>query len=226
MNFSSNHPAQPRNDVPRPVPMTRRALLGLVILLAGCSPRAIRIPSSPAAGNRPPYIDLEGGWRLRVITPITRSGKLILQNSSSEQNGNTITLSAGNDFLGYETAYYAVDPHGRDHVQIHFVTATVTKDGNTVPQMHPRLDLFSFSAGARYIRLLYLRRESQTDHDMAILASSKRESLVALTDRVQADPCACEKVPHAYCSWVPAGVAVRPERPELANGSESWVPAR
>jgi hypothetical protein len=206
--------------------MIRAALLVLLILLAGCSPRAIRTPSSPVVGNRLPYIDLEGGWRLHVITPITRSGKFILQNSSSQQNGNTITLSASNDFLGYETDYYAVEPPGRQRVQIHFVTATVTKDGSTVPQMHPRIDLFTLLHGAKYVRLLYLRRESETDHDMAILASSKRELLVALTDRVQADPRACENVAHAYCSWIPAGIAVRPERQELVNGSESWVPAR
>lgn len=226
MSFTPTTRAQPRNDVPRPVPMTRAALLALLILLAGCSPRAIRTPLSPVVGNRLPYIDLEGGWRLHVIIPITRSGKLVLQNSSSQQNGNTITLSPSNDFLGYETDYYAVEPGDRHRVQVHFVTATLTKDGNTVLQMHQYSDLFSFSHGAKYVRLLYLRRESETDHDMAILASSKREVLVALTDRVQADPRACENVPHAYCSWIPAGIAVRTERRELVNGSESWVPAR
>jgi hypothetical protein len=200
-----------------------------LLTLAGCSQRAVRAPipaSNAAAQNRLPYVDLEPGWRLRVITPITRSGKLVPQTSQSQQSGHTITLSASSDFLGYETDYYAIDRHGRDGVRIRFLSAADMKGGVTTPDSSPRLSLFQVPRSAKFVRLLYLRRESGTDHDMAVLGASNRDLLATLTDDIQADPRACYNGHHVYCSWIPSGVAVRPELAHIVNGSETWIPAR
>ncbi len=206
----------------------RRSVISftVLILLAACSPRAVRSPSpSAAAKNRLPYVDLEPGWRLQVVTPLTRSGRYVIE-STSQQNGANITVAANSDFLGYETDYYSVDHRGRDSVKIHFVSAAVTKDGVANPVAQPRVPLFQLPDSDKYVRLLYLKRESQTDHDMAVLAASKRELLSALTDRVQEDPHACRDAQHTYCSWIPAGIAVRPERLHTPPDMNSWEPAR
>lgn len=77
----------------------------------------------------------------------------------------------------------------------------------------------------RYVRLLFLTRASHADHDMAIIASDQTESLDVLTRAVQAEGLkGCEIHVRGHCSWIPAGVAVRPELQRVAGGP--WVPAR
>jgi hypothetical protein len=67
----------------------------------------------------------------------------------------------------------------------------------------------------RHVRLLYMQKVSQADHNMAVLAATDRQRLQALTQRVQAAPEAeCRGNRNEYCEWIPAGVAVRAERPK------------
>ncbi len=201
--------------------------LAVIIALTGCASRSVRVPATtPTVALRAPYLDLEPGWRLRVVTPLTKSGTYRPEIGNQQQNGNTMTLSLGDDFIGYETAYYAVQPRGRTGVRIAFTSAADTRNGITIAQPHPSRRLFELPRGARYVRLLYLKRVSQTDHDMAVLASDQRTLLAQSTAQVQADPRACENLRHTFCSWIPAGIAVRAEVLETIRGSEQWMPAR
>ena len=171
------------------------------------------------------YIDLEPGWRLRVIVPITRSGKYVVNTAVQQQSGSDVTMSVNHDFIGYETDYYAIDPHGRHGLKILFASAEQTIDGKTTPESAPRLRLFQLARDARYVRLLYLRRESDSDHDMAVLATSKPQLLAQLTSLVQTDPQNCVTKPHEACYWIPAGIAVRPEKRDTAAAGNAWLPA-
>ena len=57
---------------------------------------------------------------------------------------------------------------------------------------------------------------------MAVLAAVDSPRLAALTRRVQAAPSTeCRVSRNEYCEWIPAGVAVRAEKPRGAD----WVPA-
>ena len=72
------------------------------------------------------------------------------------------------------------------------------------------------------MRLLFLTRSSDRDHDQAILSGSSAEQLELITNLVQSNPVeACKAHSGTSCVWVPAGVAVRPEK---KRGRE-WVPA-
>jgi hypothetical protein len=59
--------------------------------------------------------------------------------------------------------------------------------------------------------LIYLIRVSAADHNMAIAAAASIEDLEELTQRIRDNPASCENGGKTYCSWVPAGIAVRPE---------------
>ena len=138
-------------------------------------------------------------------------------------DGSRITLSVGDDFLGYEVAYYAV----RARNGVAFVSAETVRDGHTTRQTQPVARLFQLPRGVRHLRLIYLVRISQADHDMAVAAAKDRNALEALTRRVQANPAdACHDEPDASCAWIPAGIAVVPEFPERVDGATEWVPAR
>ncbi len=87
--------------------------------------------------------------------------------------------------------------------------------------------LFELPENARYVRLLYVLRISHADHDMAVLATDKRETLDGFTREVQTNPSnACKIEPGTFCAWIPAGIAVRPEARETVDGVEQWTPVR
>lgn len=204
----------------RPIP-----LLVLACVLTACAPLRVQVPE-PAATEPSGYIDLQPGWRLRVVTPILRSGGYRLQPVDEQADGNTITVSTAADFLGYETAYYAVSARGRG-VRVEFTSAEISQDGKTVLQPHPIVHLFQLPRNARHVRLIYLLRTSQADHDMAVVAAAEMDALDVLTHQVQANPSSgCRSDSRTFCSWIPAGIAVRPEVPQDVDGVHQWVPAR
>jgi hypothetical protein len=62
---------------------------------------------------------------------------------------------------------------------------------------------------------------------MAVVAAKDMEALDILTYRVQADPSGgCRSDSRSYCSWIPEGIAVRPEVQKSVNGIDQWEPVR
>ena len=202
--------------------------LALASVLTGCAARSPRV-STQAAAVRPDfgYIDLQPGWRLQVVTPIVRSGGYRLRAGDQQMNGNTMTLSVGSDFLGYETAHYAVTARNGAGVRVEFNSAEVTKEGQTSPQPRPVAHLFRLPRGARFVRLIYLVRMSAADHDMAVAAAGDTYTLELLTKRLLAGPAeACRSEGRSFCSWIPQGIAVVPEVRRTVDGVWQWVPVR
>ena len=88
--------------------------------------------------------------------------------------------------------------------------ADVWEKGKTHRRNKPLLDVFAAAAGAHYVRLVFLVRVSQADHDMAIVAADDAAALDELT-RAVTHRAECRSAQHAFCRWVPNGVAVTPE---------------
>src|SRR5579864_3628442 len=200
----------------------KAALAAFAVMLAACAAHRTRVAAEPPAPDNAAYIDLEPGWRLRVVTPILKSGGYRLQTSSPEAAGGSISASA-EGFIGFETAYYSVTQPVAGVLSIEFLSATITKDGATTPQPRPLVHLFDLPEGVRFVRLVYLTRSSQADHDMAVVASEQRVPLDAVTSEMQANPAAsCSTRRGVFCAWVPAGIAVRAEL--RTPGSSEWTP--
>ena len=184
--------------------------------------RARQRSSQPSAINDLTYIDLQSGWRIRVVAPILKSGGHKLQLEEVHNQNGTITMTTGKDFEGYETDYYEVH-NAESLLTIAFRSAEIRRnDGSMRRALHPLTPLFHLPNETRYVRLLFLTRSSDRDHDQAILTAPSREKLESLTNQVQSNPAqACNSQPALTCVWVPAGVAVRPERKQ----GREWVPA-
>jgi hypothetical protein len=204
-----------------------------ILALSGCASRSVRTAAVPAPILPDPgsFIDLQAGWRLHVVTPLTKSGAYVLQSSKqpkvvSAPGGLAFTMPPNPDFLGYQTAYYAVEARRHDGVRIAFSTAQDTKNGVTAPQSQPRLLLFQLPDRAHYVRLVYLARVSRADHDMAVVAATNKALLDSVTADIQAHPGACVNGERTFCSWIPAGIAILPEVPKTVNGVVAWEPAR
>lgn len=128
--------------------------------------------------------------------------------------------------MGYETSYYRLRRKPWTGLDIQFRSAQETRNGVTETTPNPRVKLFQLPRGWRYVRLIYLRRASQSDHDMAVLAASDADVLASATKKVQTDAAACRGTKEFSCAWIPAGIAVIAERRQNVNGSEQWAPAR
>lgn len=68
-----------------------------------------------------------------------------------------------------------------------------------------------------HIRLVYLMRVSEADHNMAIIASRRFDALNVFTKKFEKNPNACAISNRVFCAWVPAGIALRPEKSEAAH---------
>ena len=156
-----------------------------------------------------------------MVTPILKSGgyRVKAEPSASAPDTATLSLAVGSDFLGYEVAYYAVGS------RVTFTTAEVHKQvdkkDTVAAEQRPLVPLFQLPREARFVRLIYLVRVSEADHDMAVVAARHKEDLDPLTARVRANPSACRNVGQTFCLWIPDGIAVTPER----KVGEEWAPA-
>lgn len=206
-------------------PQQRIMLLGVAvaIFVTGC---AVRKPhENMGAFVDKSYVDLEPGWRVRVVTPILSSGEFKMQPKEFHAEGKTVALQTGEDFLGYETDYYAVSARNGNGVVVRFGSGEFTSNGKSSKRSHPLVPLFDLPESVRYVRLLFLTRASQTEHDQAILGSSSLADLDTLRKRVEESPAEnCKIQPEGICSWVPAGIAVQPEKRISASG-KTWIPA-
>jgi hypothetical protein len=149
----------------------------------------------PPAASEPfvenAYLDLEPDSKLRIVLPLSKA-----EGASS----------------GFEIAHYHVAAQRRGRVRLQFLSAEVTDDGKTTPESRPPVLPFALPSKAAYIRLLYLQRLSQTDHNMAVVAADRMDILERATRQIRADPNSCHSDSKIICSWVPAHVAIRPEK--------------
>lgn len=193
--------------------------------LIGCTVRTRTTPIAAARINQNDYIDLKPGWRLRVVTPILKFGgyRIKSETASGESGqGTTITLRAAPDFLGYENTFYSVTPRGNG-VSVRFASAEIFRDGKSGPRTRPIAPLFELPRAAKHVRLVYLVRLSDADHDMAVLAAKRASALDPLTGRLQSGPGSCKNECETFCSWVPDSIAVTAE---MRSAAGQWVAVR
>jgi len=206
----------------------RVCLLSWCLLLSACSRR---IPSRAATpddtiDNLKSYVDLRAGWRVRVVVPILRSGGFIpIPMDTLEGQANSV--AAGADFIGYETEYYAVRPRDDSGIRITFTRAEAVEQGKTSSRTRPMLPLFNLSPGVKFVRLVYLIRESKADHNMMLLAAADESTLDKLTTGMTLNNSqVCKSSVEVMCIDVPAGVAVVAEEKVRIDGRVQWKPVR
>lgn len=141
--------------------------------------------------------------------PLLKSGGFQSELLPQKTDGGAISATA-NDLIGYVTAHYVVA--GKDsEVRLTFVSAEESREGKTAPMISAPTLPFELPRKTEHVRLVYLVRRSQSDHNMAIVAARHLDALNMFTNRLKEDPSTCHSDNQIFCSWVPAGVAVRTE---------------
>ena len=195
------------------------------MLLTGCTSRRARI-ATPAASANNDYLNIQAGWRLTAVTPILKSGGYVLKTPGEPAARNEFTLSVGTEFLGYEVAHYDVKGQSGGRVRVEFRSAEITKEGKSQNQPQSIAPLFQVAQRANYLRLIYLIRISQADHNMAVVAARTTDALDVMTRQMQTNPGdGCKVERRASCVWIPDGIAVRAEVLKTVDGVEKWVDA-
>lgn len=214
------------NRSPRFTPVILPASLACLFLLS--SSCVHRLPSKDIPpGIEPGYVDLKAGWRLRVVVPILRSGGYIVPMTVEREEGRTISVRAGADFVGYETEYYDVKPRHGSGTTISFRDAEAVEEGKSSRRQRPLLQLFDLPPKIKFVRLIYLIRESKSDHNMVIVGATGKNTLAKLTVGVSSNESAmCNSSEKVACIFVPAGIAVVPEERIRIDGKTDWRPAR
>jgi hypothetical protein len=163
------------------------------------------------------HLDLESGWRLTAVTPLTRRsatepwryGRATGKGELSGQTLNlTVTLDPGQQF-GFETARYRVTPRG-----LAFDSASRNLEGVEGAASRPILELIPAGTAKQKLRLLFLTRASDAEYNLALLSARDLAALEAFTAAVRAAPdAACQVEERRWCVWAPPGVALRAKRP-------------
>ena len=209
--------------------MKPAAAVGLMMIaLAGCGgARSSKPPAVAAAlpSTTREYVDLEPGWRLRIVAPVTRSGSYHVGVKPIEQQGNVISLKTSDDLIGYETAFWSIIARPGGGVSIRLASAELTLAGKPAPLPKPNRAVVHVPRSARFVRIFYLTRRSDADHDMALAGAARLDQLEAFTRAFRDSPsetCTDRPKQRLYCEWIPAGMAVRPEVPKIVDGVTSW----
>ncbi len=161
------------------------------------------------------YLDLTAGMALRVVTPLMKDGGFLLPKASLEQRGLTIEGKA-DGLLGIETTYYKIE---RKPVGLTIEPQSVEqRRGDAVT--HPAMPASDFllplqKSPAKFLRILFLTRVSEADHDMAILSADDKPDLDARSKQMTCND---------KCLWVPRGIAVRPEIPIQIGNAPAYAP--
>lgn len=218
----------------RPAPPFVILFFTMTMVTGGCARPRVAIPSTPVHAASLDWVDLEPGWRVRVITPMLSSGGYLLKTEPARGQGadadaspattREVTLSTGTDFTGYEVSLYSVRPCRGGGVNVIFDSAEIHKQGQVTRSRQPIQPLFQLPRETRWVRILHLARGGH-DYDSAILAATRRDTLEALTRQVQSDPSACKSAGDAFCSWIPLGIAAIAESRRDGRAKGQWVSA-
>jgi len=204
----------------------RRAffLAVLCLISVGCYKASPRWPRSGFTDRS--YVDLQPGWRIKVVAPILSSGGFKVRTEEVHNSDGTVSLRTEKGFQGYETDYYHVSSPEDGRPTVTFDTAEfVGTNGKKARKPKPVFPLFEFTGNIKYVRLLFLTRVAENEHDGAVLASSSLADLDTLTSLVESNPSTnCKAQPDGLCSWIPEGIAVQPEKRDPQN-PKAWIPA-
>lgn len=182
----------------------------LVGVLLCCSPRRAVLSNRVSKPTDGSYLDLAPGGQLKIVVPLNAGQSRLISVPEGGTN-NSLVFSAP-DLAGYQSSYYSVVGHSDGSVRIRFRSAETVRDGKTTSTAENALNRPLALPGKReHVRLVYLVRQSGSDHNMAIVGAKELAVLDNFTQRLKTDPTVCKSEGAIFCSWVPAGVAVRPE---------------
>lgn len=186
------------------------AVVPLIGVLLCCSPRTAVLSNRAPTATDSSFFDLKPGGLLKIVVPLKAGGAGLMPVPNAGKEGSLVFSAP--DLTGYESSYYSVVGRSDGTVRIRFRSAETVQSGKSTPTGENTLKLpFALPTKRAHVRLVYLVRQSGSDHNMAIAGAKELAVLNSFTQNLKTDPSLCKVEGEIFCSWVPAGVAVRPE---------------
>lgn len=172
-------------------------------------------------------INLEAGLRLKVVAPLLKPGYTTIKTEVSPDSKPGALEVNVEGLAGFETAYYMVRPrHGGG---LEFALMSVEQNRIGVITTPPKPEGFQFAKVpvAQHYQLMFMRRVSIADRDIALLGAPTWKLLLETAHRFDTVPGAvndCDKVPGLDCIAMTKKSAINSETGVLANGKMVFVP--
>lgn len=178
------------------------------------------------------YVDLQPGYRLRIISPIRESGNeaapIIEESGELKQTPDgkfSIDLRASSDLIGVEEAWYTIEKRksraGNELLPVHAVTRI---DDRTDKTSKSRFRYFKFDSEVVIFRLFFLAWDGGENRKTMLLGGKNETALDLETQRLNRDPDACTAMQNqVQCFMVPEGVAFIPFIAIRVNGDQVTV---
>jgi hypothetical protein len=147
------------------------------------------------------FTDLLPGYRVRVVSPVFREGAapdaattVGKETVEESAGGLTVSLQTSPDLVGYEMAWYAVEPLPQGGSRVVPQYADFHQEGEVARQAAPRVNQLAFDPRMAYFRMLFMARRmtSSNDHDIFLVAAPTLPLLEERTRSLDVDASACE----------------------------------
>jgi hypothetical protein len=179
-----------------------------IALPSGADLRLLRVDGLPN------FVEIGAGNRLQAISPILRAGAdpeaplVEAGKTSAAEGGLTVEMRSSADLIGFETAWYDLQPKGVGQgFTIVPASAETSIKGKVESHPAPARNYFQFAAGMGFYRLFYKADQSE------VLAAS--ETRATLPNDVET----CDRPGGPVCLPIPRGVGVNPYLMVYVNGN-------
>ncbi len=172
-------------------------------------------------------INLEAGLRLKVVAPLLKPGytKIKTQLSPNSRPGALEVNVEGLE--GFETACYMLRPRRDGGLEFALLSVEQNRVGVITKVPKPVGFRFTKEPVAQHYQLMFMRRVSIADRDIALLGAPNWGLLLETARRFDTVPGAvndCDKVPGLDCVALTKESAINSETGVLANGRMVYVP--
>jgi hypothetical protein len=173
-----------------------------------------------------PQLDIISDMRIQVVSPIVKQAAAAadpaLASIESRSSGLAVALKSTSDLVGYETAFYAVQPNdGGPGVKVVALYADVHEGSKVERRPTPAINYFRFPPDAGFYRVFY--ETQRTDYAAVIVAARTTADLERRCRLLETSATSCEQLDTQLCVNVPKQVAINGLLPVIANGTESLV---
>jgi hypothetical protein len=161
------------------------------------------------------FVTLKPHMQLRIVAPVMRAGSVAapVASDGGAAQGNNITLRAGSDLAGYETAVYSVIESKNGSVAIRLNDITMQPIGKHSDEDLRHTDYLSSVAKPAFVRLYFQLRHAPASHPQVLLIGDSQGELNEASGQFEPAPdayCAAAH-PHARCLVFPRFTAVNVE---------------
>ena len=172
-------------------------------------------------------INLEAGLRLKVVAPLLKPGYTDIKTQIAT-NSKPGALEVNVEGLeGFETAYYMLRPRRDGGLEFALISVEQNRIGVITKVSKPVGFHFTKEPNAQHYQLMFMRRVSIADRDIALLGAPTWKLLLETAHRFDTVPGAvndCDKVPGLDCIAMTKKSAINSETGVMANGRMVYVP--